>query len=67
MPRETGFPTRDAQDDFLRARRRRVFAQLSSLLRLESGDARAGSRPVRLASEIRSRAASPPHDARTPA
>ena len=28
---------RDAQDDFLRARRRRVFAQLSSLLRLESG------------------------------
>jgi hypothetical protein len=38
MPRETGFPTQDAQDDFLRARRRRVFAQLSSRLRLESGD-----------------------------
>jgi hypothetical protein len=38
MPRETGFPTRDAQDDFLRARRRRVFAQLSARLRLEPGD-----------------------------
>ena len=38
MPRETGFPTQDAQDDFLRARRRRMFAQLSSLLRLEFGD-----------------------------
>lgn len=38
MPRETGFPTQDAQDDFLRARRRRVFAQLSSLLRLAPGD-----------------------------
>ena len=38
MPRETGFPTQDAQDDFLRARRRRVFAQLSSLLRLDPGD-----------------------------
>ena len=38
MARDTGFPTQDAQDDFLRARRRRVFAQLSSLLRLESGD-----------------------------
>ncbi|CAN5135062.1 ParB N-terminal domain-containing protein [soil metagenome] len=38
MPRETGFPTQDAQDDFLRARRRRVFAQLSALLRLEAGD-----------------------------
>ena len=38
MARDTGFPTQDAQDDFLRARRRRVFAQLSSLLRLEAGD-----------------------------
>lgn len=38
MARETGFPTQDAQDDFLRARRRRLFAQLSSLLRLDSGD-----------------------------
>ena len=38
MARDTGFPTQDAQDDFLRARRRRVFAQLSALLRLESGD-----------------------------
>ncbi len=38
MPRDTGFPTQDAQDDFLRARRRRVFAQLSALLRLEPGD-----------------------------
>jgi hypothetical protein len=38
MPRDTGFPTQDAQDDFLRARRRRVFAQLSALLRLEGGD-----------------------------
>ena len=38
MPRETGFPNQDAQDDFLRARRRRVFAQLSSLLRLAPGD-----------------------------
>jgi hypothetical protein len=38
MARETGFPTQDAQDDFLRARRRRVFAQLTALLRLEPGD-----------------------------
>jgi hypothetical protein len=38
VPRETGFPTQDAQDDFLRARRRRMFAQLSALLRLEPGD-----------------------------
>ncbi len=37
MARETGFPTQDAQDDFLRARRRRAFAQLSALLRLEPG------------------------------
>jgi uncharacterized protein (DUF2384 family) len=38
MARDTGFPSQDAQDDFLRARRRRVFAQLSALLRLEPGD-----------------------------
>jgi hypothetical protein len=38
MARETGFPTQDAQDDFLRARRRRVLARLSALLRLEAGD-----------------------------
>jgi hypothetical protein len=38
MARETGFPSQDAQDDFLRARRRRVFARLSALLRLEPGD-----------------------------
>ena len=38
MARDTGFPTQDAQDDFLRARRRRMFAQLSALLRLEAGD-----------------------------
>jgi len=39
MPaRDTGFPTQDAQDDFLRARRRRVFARLSAILRLEPGD-----------------------------
>ncbi len=38
MPHDTGFPTQDAQDDFLRARRQRVFAQLSALLRLQAGD-----------------------------
>jgi hypothetical protein len=38
MPRETGFPTQDAQDDFLRARRRRMLARLSGILRLEPGD-----------------------------
>ncbi len=40
MPRsrDTGFPTNDAQDDFLRARRRRVLARLSAVLRLEAGD-----------------------------
>ena len=36
--RDTGFPTNDAQDDFLRARRRRVLARLSAVLRLEPGD-----------------------------
>ncbi|MEJ7798646.1 MAG: hypothetical protein WKF42_09115 [Solirubrobacteraceae bacterium] len=38
MARDTGFPTNDAQDDFLRARRRRVLARLSAALRLEPGD-----------------------------
>ena len=38
MTPDTGFPTQDAQDDFLRARRRRVFARLSAILRLEPGD-----------------------------
>jgi hypothetical protein len=38
MPRDTGFPTQDAQDDFLRARRRRAFARLSAILRLNPGD-----------------------------
>lgn len=38
MPRETGFPRQDAQDDFLRARRRRVYARLSAVLRLAPGD-----------------------------
>jgi hypothetical protein len=38
MARETGFPAQDAQDDFLRARRRRIFAQLSALLRLQPAD-----------------------------
>ena len=36
--RDTGFPANDAQDDFLRARRRRVLARLSAMLRLEPGD-----------------------------
>jgi hypothetical protein len=38
MARDTGFPSQDAQEDFARARRRRVFAQLSAVLRLEPGD-----------------------------
>ncbi|MEA2156792.1 MAG: hypothetical protein QOE11_2932 [Solirubrobacteraceae bacterium] len=38
MARDTGFPTQDAQDDFLRARRRRVFARLSAILRLQDDD-----------------------------
>jgi len=37
MPRDTGFPTADAQDDFLRARRRRALARLSAALRLDYG------------------------------
>ncbi len=36
--RDTGFPDNDAQDDFLRARRRRVLARLSAVLRLQPGD-----------------------------
>jgi len=35
VARDTGFPTSDAQDDFLRARRRRALARLSAALRLE--------------------------------
>ena len=38
MARDTGFPTNDAQDDFLRARRRRVLARLSAVMRLGPGD-----------------------------
>jgi hypothetical protein len=38
MARDTGFPSQDAQDDFLRARRRRVLARLSAILRLQPGD-----------------------------
>jgi hypothetical protein len=38
MARDTGFPSQDAQDDFLRARRRRVFARLSAVLRLNPAD-----------------------------
>ena len=38
VPRDTGFPSNDAQDDFLRARRRRMLARLSAALRLQPGD-----------------------------
>ena len=38
MARDTGFPTSDAQDDFLRARRRRALARLSATLRREPSD-----------------------------
>jgi len=38
MIRDTGFPTNDAQDDFLRARRSRLFARLAAVLRLQAGD-----------------------------
>ncbi len=38
MPGDTGFPTSDAQDDFLRARRRRTLARLSAVLRREPDD-----------------------------
>ncbi len=38
MAPDTGFPTSDAQDDFLRARRRRTLARLSAVLRREPDD-----------------------------
>jgi hypothetical protein len=38
ISRDTGFPGNDAQDDCLRARRARLFARLSAVLRLEPGD-----------------------------
>ena len=38
MAKDTGFPTTDAQHDFLRARRRRQLDQLVSRLRREPGD-----------------------------
>ena len=38
IARDTGFPDNDAQDDFLRARRGRVLARLSAVLRLHAGD-----------------------------
>lgn len=38
MARDTGFPASDAQDDFLRARRRRTVARLSAFLRREPDD-----------------------------
>jgi len=38
IARNTGFPANDAQDDFLRARRKRMLAKLSAVLRLEAGD-----------------------------
>jgi hypothetical protein len=38
MPRDTGFPTTDAQFDFGRARRRRALSRLTARLRREPGD-----------------------------
>jgi hypothetical protein len=38
MAPDTGFPTQDAQDDFLRARRRRALARLAAVLRLNPAD-----------------------------
>src|SRR5262249_60891723 len=38
MPGETGFPRADVADDFLRARRRQVLAQLAHRLRGEPDD-----------------------------
>jgi hypothetical protein len=38
IARNTGFPDNDAQDDFLRVRRRRVLARLSAILRMEPAD-----------------------------
>jgi hypothetical protein len=38
QPRSTGLPQVDAQDDFLRVRRRRALARLARRLRGEPGD-----------------------------
>ncbi len=38
MPRETGFPRADAQDDFLRARRRAVLGRMAARMRREPRD-----------------------------
>jgi hypothetical protein len=38
MPRDTGFPTSDAQNDFTRARRQRAIATLAQKLRREPSD-----------------------------
>ena len=38
MPRDTGFPTSDAQFDFSRARRRRALSRLANRVRGEPGD-----------------------------
>src|SRR5262249_13967130 len=38
MPAETGFPRADAEDDFIRARRRQVLARLAHRLRREPDD-----------------------------
>src|SRR6202165_5380287 len=38
MPRDTGFPRADVENDFLRARRRQVLAQLAHRLRREPDD-----------------------------
>ena len=38
MPRETGFPRADVENDFLRVRRRQVLARLASRLRREPDD-----------------------------
>ncbi|WP_033440121.1 hypothetical protein [Saccharothrix sp. NRRL B-16314] len=38
MPRDTGFPKADAENDFLRARRRQVMSRLATWLRREPDD-----------------------------
>src|SRR5579864_8425647 len=38
VPRETGFPRADVEDDFQRMRRRQVLARLAAKLRLEPDD-----------------------------
>ncbi|GAA1333768.1 chromosome partitioning protein ParB [Saccharothrix algeriensis] len=38
MPRDTGFPAADAENDFLRARRRQVLSRLAAWLRREPDD-----------------------------